>query len=549
MRALATFHKIPSHIIQIFSHRTIVILYFLVLGVICYIPSISGSLFWDDEDFIVNNTYVQETQLYKFFTHQAVEGSGKPSNYFRPLQFSLYALTYLLYADNPLPYHTVSIVIHIAASIAVYLFMYELLLKYSFSNKWKQQISTITSLSVSTIFLLHPVQTEAVSYVSGMSDPLVALFGFITLWMYLKTPKKTLPLVAVLFYTLTLLSKESGIIFSGIIFFLWVLLTIHTRKKEKNFKQILYSFGLSVIPFFIISCVYLLYHTRVIQVLDMTRIWGDHPYTHSVLLRLVTFLSFIPEYIKISLFPLTLYYDRDFSVTIPDSLWHLPSLLVLGIIITICVTLLLLTRRSKSWSISLFFFVSFFISFLPFSGIILINGLMYEHFLYVPIVFFSGWIVTTILLATKTQYISSVVTGICIVSIAIIPVFIARSWQRQYEWIDPIRLYLQTLHYVPNSFRVRNNLATEYQRIGEIEKAKEEYLKVIQLSPHIPNPYHNLGNLLLEQKQYDEAETYFLNALEVDSSFGYSYSALIRLYTETGEHNKLETIKEKIKNL
>jgi hypothetical protein len=549
MKLSIRFHHITSQSINLFSNKIIVIFSLIVIGFLCYIPSFSGSLYWDDADFIVNNMYVKNFQLDKFFTHQAVEGSGKPSNYFRPIQFSLYALTYKLFATYPLPYHALSIIIHIIASVFVYLCMYELLFKYYPTVKRKHHIIVLSSFIIATVFLLHPVQTEAVSYVSGISDPLVALLGFFTLWLFLKTPANKLPITAIIFYIFTLLSKESGMIFGGIIFLLWILEMLHSRKSTRTFQQVIYSFSLSILPFFIISCVYLLYHTQVIQILDMTLIYGDHPYTHSVLLRLITFLSFLPEYLKVALFPATLYYDRDFSVTIPDSLWHLPSFLVIGVIVTVFISLLYATKRNMLWSLSLFFFVGFFVSFLPFSGIILINGLMYEHFLYIPIVFLSGWIITTIFLFTNKKNIQLTLTSVCIVTLVIMPLFIVRSWKRQYEWNNPIRLYVQTLEHVPNSFRVRNNLAMEYQQSGEIKKAIEEYNKVIQLSPHIPNPYHNLGNLFFEQKQYDEAEHYFYKAIEVDPSFGYSYSALLKLYAETGNQNKLEVIKQNIKEI
>lgn len=549
MKCYTYFTHITSRMLNLCSSKATAILSLIVIGFFCYAPSFFGTLFWDDADFIVNNVYVQQTQLDKFFTHQAVEGSGKPSNYFRPIQFSLYALTYKVFIAYPLPYHALSIIIHIAASIFVYVCIYTLFFKYYPQGKYKHDITILSSFVIATIFLAHPVQTEAVSYVSGMSDPLVALFGFVTLWFFLKTPVHKLPLVAIVLYICTLLSKESGMIFGGIIFLLWILAIVHRKQSPRTFQQALSSFCVSVLPFFIISCVYLLYHTRVIQILDMALIFGDHPYTHSVLLRLVTFLSFLPEYLKISLFPITLYYDRDFSVTIPDSIWHLPSFLVLGVFITIFISLFYATKRNMSWSLSLFFFVSFFISFLPFSGILLINGLMYEHFLYIPIIFLAGWITTTIFLITNKQNTQLVLIVLCITTLIIIPLYIVRSWKRQYEWNNPIRLYIQTLEHVPNSFRVRNNLAMEYQQSGETAKAIEEYNKVIELNPHIPNPYHNLGNLFFEKKQYAEAEQYFYKALEVDPSFGYSYSALLKLYTETGNTEKAELIKQNIKKL
>lgn len=82
----------------------------------------------------------------------------------------------------------------------------------------------------------------------------------------------------------------------------------------------------------------------------------------------------------------------------------------------------------------------------------------------------------------------------------------------------------------------------EYHKRGELEKAIVEYNQVITLNPSLPNAYHNLGNLYLEQKQYQTAEYYLLKALEVNPAFYFSYEALLKLYTETGETEKIKLL-------
>lgn len=124
-----------------------------------------------------------------------------------------------------------------------------------------------------------------------------------------------------------------------------------------------------------------------------------------------------------------------------------------------------------------------------------------------------------------------------------------RSWIRQLDWQHPIPFYLQTLRYVPTSFRIRNNLALEYQRNGQYTKAIEEYSKAIELNPTLPNPYNNLGNLYMSLGQYHEAERNYLHAVELNKSFFYAYQGLIHLYQQTGEEEKLKQIQSDIKNL
>ena len=528
----------------VLQSKTSIAILLILIGLCTYIPSLSGTLFWDDEDFITNNQYVKQQQITKLFTTQAVEGSGKPSNYYRPIQFSMYSFIYALEKDNPLPYHLLSIVFHIFASFAVYLMISTCIKKYSPQSTSRENVANYMGIIISLIFLIHPIQTEAVSYVSGFSDPLVATFGFLSVWLYIQTENTKLPAVSIILFCLALLSKESGIIFGGIIGLVWLYNSRHVlfSLSKKTYQTFFSIFSLSLLPYIVLTATYLLYHWSVIRTLNMSTVWGNHPYTNSLILRIITFLSLLPTYIFTALFPLTLFYDRDFSVQLPTSIWNFPSFFVLCFLLMLFISLLRLAAHYKKWRISLFFFISFFISFLPFTGIVLINGIMYEHYLYTPLVFLFSFIIYSLYLLIPHIVVKKHYRILLLITFMVATLLVIKSWMRQYEWDNPIKFYLQTLQHVPNSFRVRNNLAMEYQQSGEITKAIEEYNKVIDLNPSIPNPYHNLGNLYYKEKQYKEAEQYFLKAIQVDPSFGYSYAALIKLYTETGEQEKLQNI-------
>ncbi|MCX8008971.1 MAG: hypothetical protein N3A54_04705, partial [Patescibacteria group bacterium] len=317
---------------------------FSLLGILAYFPSFFGSFVWDDYDFIVDNQYVTTNRIDKFFTAQAVEGTGRISNYYRPIQFTLYAVTYRLFGTNPHAFHALSIAFHIGASAMVCYFLRSL------------SVTRLLSFLIAILFLIHPLQTEAVSYISGLSDPLVGFFGFATLVSFLNKQY----LLSIPLFILTLLSKESGLVFLGIL----LMLTVVYKKKQTL--PIIFLFCL-------ITLLYLLYHKTVIHIIDMRTVFGDSPYTYSVFVRLSTFLSILPNYLALIVFPKDLFYDRDFFVRILSTPWHLPSFIVLGLMITISSIVL----HSKK-PIAIISFLSCFIALLPFSGIVLINGIMYE---------------------------------------------------------------------------------------------------------------------------------------------------------------------------
>lgn len=506
----------------------------IVLGIITYLPSFGAKLFWDDEDFVTKNQYVIHFQVDKFFTHQAIEGAGKPSNYFRPVQFTLYAMLYHFFGPNPLAFHATNIAVHIAAALLIFIFFRFLLSFFDVPKSIPLTVSILTSL----VFLLHPVQTEAVSYVSGLSDPLVALFGFLTLTLFLysvfskKKPRILWYIGALASYVLTMGSKESGLIFAFLVFFLTVVLP---NKREERIKTIAFS-----IPFLFFSVLYLLYHGKI-DVMSMAQAWGDHPYTYSPFIRLTQFFYLLPQYVVLLLFPLKLVYEHDFLIRILTSVVEPIAWLTIGGIVFVAIELYQRYKQKSIFPLIAFSFIAFFTAFLPFTGLILINGIMYEHFLYVPLVFFF-FLLFLVLFSLPHKY-HALLFGSLALCLSLL---IVRSWIRQYTWADPVRFFTTTLKDAPKSFRVHNNLGRIYDNTQQYELAQKEYQAVITLDPTLPHGYHNMGQLLLEQGKLGEAEQYFQKAIQVDPYFSYSYASLLELYAKTHQDQKKAEVEKAI---
>jgi hypothetical protein len=483
----------------------------ILIGIIAYIPSLFGQFVWDDEDFVSQNAYVATHQYQKFFTAQAIEGRGKQSNYYRPIQMSLYAAIHTLAGFNPHVYHAVNVIIHTAAAVSVYIFFTILL-----------HASTLAFLP-SLIFLIHPLQTEAVSYISGLSDPLVALFGFLSLTLFLKSNDRLIFLpLSLFFFILSLLSKEIGLAFLGIL----ALLVIFKKRPY-----------ISLLPFFLISLLYLLFHVQSINVLDMAKVWGPTPYAANMPIRIATFSQNIFYYLGLYFFPKNLHMERDLTTPMQYSLINPYSIVLLMLTIGACLYFWK-TRKEEKTLLTIFSLLSFFLTLLPYSGIFLINGIFYEHFLYIPIAFLSLFLMITI-----QQWNNKT---ICLIICCLL---LTRSYLRQYDWLDPIRFYTQTLSFAPESIRIRNGLGMAYADAKQYGKALATFDEIIVRDPHLPNSYHNKGNIYLTQGNSAEAEKAFKKALDVDPSFTFSVLALYDLYRKSNQPEKLTELKKSYPNI
>ncbi len=487
-------------------HRTkeLVIILFLVVCV-AYFPSLFGGFVWDDEDFVYANQYVKEFRIERFFTENAIAGRGKLSNYYRPIQFSLYAIIYKLVGLSPFAYHLTGILIHGAASIVVFLF----LVKLTKSN-WQ-------AFFISLLFGIHPVQTESVSYISGLSDQLYTFFFFSSLLFYQYREKRAymLPL-SILFFCISLLSKELALIYPGILFALMLYEKgLHVKKE--------------VVPVFIVSAVatlYLILRLTYFQFVNPVVLWNGNSYGLSFITRLATFFHNFFLFIQILLVPLNLHMERDYTVpviTTVGSPWTLAFVLL-----NIVVIALLSRSKHTMCKQALFFWTAFLLSLIPYTGIFLLNGIFYEHYLYLPMIFFWGFVISILRRFLQQKMLVYILACILVC-------FVIRSYLRQWEWIDSERFYRQTLRFAPKSIRIINGLGMALAEKGDCKQAIQVYNKGLSLSPKTVNLLHNIANCFLELGNPIEAERYYKKAIATDQRFSFSYYSLLDLYLQTNQ--------------
>ncbi|HQP11123.1 MAG TPA: hypothetical protein PKV41_07065, partial [Candidatus Omnitrophota bacterium] len=178
----------------------------VVLGFAVYAGSIPGEFIWDDEHLVSDNLYIRDwSNLPKFFTEGMAAGADAPTLYsfYRPVQMITYALDYSVWKLDPRGYHFTNIILHVLAALAVFW-----LITILYKNLG---LALLTSL----FFVVHPVHTEAVSYIAGRADSLSVLFMLGCFIFYIKalaSDKKVHYALMILSYTLAILSKELSLI-------------------------------------------------------------------------------------------------------------------------------------------------------------------------------------------------------------------------------------------------------------------------------------------------------------------------------------------------
>ena len=146
--------------------RVAVVLLLVLWTVGSFAPCLNGPFFFDDEHFIQKNQLIHSLDhVPELYASTVTQGAAIKGNFYRPNQQLVYALLYHHYGQSTtLPYHLVSLMLHIASGILI-LFWLGLL-----------GLGLFPAATGAALFLLHPVQTEAVCYISGLADPLATFF-------------------------------------------------------------------------------------------------------------------------------------------------------------------------------------------------------------------------------------------------------------------------------------------------------------------------------------------------------------------------------------
>ena len=519
------------------SHHQLLLL--ICVTALCYLPFVRSPFIWDDQQFVTENQTIQSFNIPKMFTESTTAGGGITSNYYRPLTSISFALDAGWWGNNPVGFHLTNLILHVTAG----LLLFWLLTNLNISNRWR--------FWVTAFFLLHPVQTEAVSYISSRGDSLSAVFLLIGLncfWLSLQKKKLYFDLydlhvrfsqlflliISALSLILAVLSKELAL--AGLGFYGLVLL-LHLFQKQQNLSGLFskYILATGTLIFLLLIGLGYSYIRQTTLNFDPNFDYSviDSQYSTNLSVRLLTFTRAFPRYLSTFAFPFLLHMDHVLPVVHSVVNPWTVSIFILSFFV-ICLSLLEMKEQKTLWFS--FGALWFLIGLVPISGILPVNGLFYEHWLYLPII---GLLISTATLFRLANSFLSKHAGFRLVQQTffdsqrylpgfILVVLIVVTLRQNYIWSDHIRFYEYTLRFSQTA-RLYNNLAMAQADQGNIAGSLENYQKALAISPGYPQIYHNIGNLLQTQNKPAEALEYFRQALQVDPTFIFSYPKALQL--------------------
>ena len=497
------------------------ILLITLIGFIVYANSLFNRFVWDDEEQILNNSLVHSiSNIPSFFKGGTFNVSGSPKLtgiYYRPLMTSFFSILYTVFGPNPFPFHLFQFLIHIVNTVIVFF-----ILQHFLKRDW-------LSFFLATLFLVHPINTEAVVYSAALQDVLSFFFGSFALLLVIKNSRMVNYLIAAIYILLGLLTKETTALFIPIIF-VYILLV----KKEKP-----YSFLISLVPFltiysalrFLIARIYFT-KFNVAPIANLS-FWE----------RMINMPKIILYYLKLYLWPQHIAVSQHWIVkNFSFSGFFLP--LVLDLIFFFCLIYFgskLFLQKRKLFSIYLFF-VSIFLLGLGFHLQILpLDMTVADRWFYSPHLGLLGVFGTIYLFYLDRINIKKVI----FFPILIVLVLSARTIIRNMDWKDGYTLYSHDVQISKNAFDLENNVGVELGKVKQWEESKRHFEKSIKLAPEWWPAYNNLAvYYALYERNTKKAEKLYRISIAKGNYYN-AYENLAYLLLSQKKYNETIELSEK----
>lgn len=149
----------------------------IIVGFVVYFNSLFNGFLWDDEEYIVNSPSIKSIKnIPMFFTgKEHVSGTNiqKNTTYYRPLASVIYSILFLISGGHPISFRLFQVVVHIINSILVFFIFFH------FFNRTKH-----LPFFLSMIFLVHPINSEAVLFISATQEVLFFLLGSLVFFIF-----------------------------------------------------------------------------------------------------------------------------------------------------------------------------------------------------------------------------------------------------------------------------------------------------------------------------------------------------------------------------
>ena len=469
----------------------------IVLVVLPHAPALDSGFHYDDRHSLLDNPHIRDLgQLPRFFSDPTAFSEDPAYAMYRPLVLIAHAANFALGGYGPFGYQLLNLAVHCMATLTVYLLLF----------RWP--LAPTAALAGALLFGLHPLQTEAVNYVSSRSESMAALFYLLSLYGYLHRRQA----LSLLSFAAALLCKATAITLpAALALHIWLF-------GDRSLKH-LWAYGL-------VALVYVLIYIGLSAPgTGIERAFEVRP----PMSQIATQAKALVHYAQMVAMPVDLNIQQQFFVS-ASPLAPVPMLCLLALgSIAVC------ARRPSPSSFSLFFFI---LAMAP-TLLIPLHILVNDHRPYLAL--FGP----SLALGAACQRLRREHIAVLCLLLASLSLQRGQIWRSELAlWRDAARTaplmpeahynhgyalhraanldgaltaYNRALALEPDYARAHSNLGAIYQHRQQLEEAVSAYRAALALEPDAVETLNNLGLCYAGLGQTDQALEFYNRALDLDA--------------------------------
>jgi len=492
-----------------------------VATVAAYGPALEGEFQWDDLAAVADNPAIRDLGLFL----RSVPSRISPAS--RLTTDLTFAIDYRRAGLDPGAFHRTSLLIHLATAALLFLLGRALLRRAGWSD------GAGIALAATALWALHPLQSQAVSYVVQRAEALAALLAALSLLFLLAALRRgrtagglLLLLAATAAFALGLQAKLSAVALPAL--WLLVALCFPERAVERAAAPRPLRPLAATVPLLLVAGPVALaalgaFRGRPDIGFAMARApQGSYPLTQ---------LRAVAHYLRLLFWPTGQCLDPDFTWS--RSLFDPPATLLAGLLLlALAVGAVWLLRRAarsgaapdaaRTARAAAFGVGWFFVALAPSSSLVPVIDAAEEHRPYLAAwgIAFAAAAAGSLLLKRllperRTRIAATALTALLCAALAV------ALHRRNQVWRTQVSLWSDVVEKWPLRARARYNLGFGLASAGDHEGAVREYLVASRLLENdhlvsLPGLLRNLGASLIELGRIDEALGHLLQAQALD---------------------------------
>lgn len=496
-------------------------LIFYLLGWLLYLPSLHGPFIYDDYPHLVDNFRLQNAATLK-----EVVFSGYQET--RPLFLLSMFVSYKLVGLSPFWFHLFSLLTHLANAILFLVILMRLDAVKPLLPKLKPAWRTMPLYAMATVFLIHPLQTESVSYINSRSGLQMGFFVLLSLLSFIefrraeeiggkaKSYRCYWYAASLIAMVASMLSKENGAVAPLLVLTIDLLFF---RKAAASWTQRAATHVPLLATLLTLPLLFHFFrnpHVGTIGglVADKTAIVLTEP-------RVISY------FISSFFLPLWQNIDYDFALTrSPLEIGFILPLLALGLLLTAAV---LVARRRPWTALGLLWF---FIALAPTNSVVPFFDFVAERHLYLSIAGAAIALMSFGDLWKNHQQMQA--AGIVI----LLWLGCLGAWTvtRNNVWSSEVALWRDSSEKSPKKLRPLFNLGSALADSGNYAEAATVLERYLTLDPENSRATYNLATVYRLRRDCASAMPFYQRALALDTNYVGARIGLAHCLAKGGDH-------------